>query len=143
MDNEDEDDGVGLHLKRIRAAQAAAMASDDEEEEEDDELGTRWKQAKLFHASESSQGFSQDLPSQEQQQQKQGRLYYQQPSPDLMPIQHIPHYRPMKTVAEVQAATIAFHNEKPLFRPPVGELDYRDDPTCPFAPGEFRMAGLK
>jgi hypothetical protein len=85
------------------------MASDDDDEEEDDELRMRWKQAKLFHASQSSQGFSQDLsqPLQQQQQQPQEhRPYYQKPSPDLMTIQH---YRPMKTMAEEQAAIIAFH----------------------------------
>jgi hypothetical protein len=49
----------------------------------------------------------------------------------------------MKTVAEEQAAIIAFHNEKPLFRPPVGELDYRDDPACPFAPGGMMAPGGK
>jgi hypothetical protein len=129
MDNDSQDDGVGLHLRRIRAAQAAALASDDDEDDDEGggDLLERWKKAKLSHS--SSQGFTQDLS-----QSQPSQSFCQQPSPALATIAYnIPLQR--RAPALLPLEPHVFPQQALTHNSDASDYQSMNDPACAFAPG--------
>jgi hypothetical protein len=131
MDNDEHDDGVGSHLRKIRAAQAKALddASEDEDEDEGEDMLERWKEAKLSHQSSlSQQGFTQDLSQPLQS-------FCQQPSPALETIAYNVPLQRRAPPALLPLEPHIFPPQTLTHQSDPSDYQYRNDPACAFAPG--------